>query len=198
MIALSGVLATAGKVQAFCRKQHWRFCFIGGVAVQRWGEPRMTQDVGLTLLMGFGSEEKLVDAWLTQFAPRGERAREMSLMRRVLLLEAKDGTGIDVAFGGLPFEERSSERASMWEWGKGKSLLTGSAEDLVIHRSFAGRDLDWGDIERILTRQYGKLDFDLIRSELKPLLALKEPPEGMDKLEQIRQRVERRLQSKKP
>ncbi len=26
----------------------WRFCFIGGVAQQRWGEPRLTEDVVLT------------------------------------------------------------------------------------------------------------------------------------------------------
>ncbi len=42
MIHLPRVLAAAGEIQAFCQKQGWRFCFIGGVAVQRWGEPRLT------------------------------------------------------------------------------------------------------------------------------------------------------------
>jgi hypothetical protein len=49
MIHLPRILAAAGEIQAFCQKQGWRFCFIGGVAVQRWGEPRLTQDVDLTL-----------------------------------------------------------------------------------------------------------------------------------------------------
>ena len=31
---------------------------MGGVALQRWGEPRLTQDVDLTLLTGFGDEEQ--------------------------------------------------------------------------------------------------------------------------------------------
>jgi hypothetical protein len=61
------VLAAAGEVQSFCKSQGWRFCFIGGVALQRWGEPRLTQDVDLTLLTGFGNEEKFVDALLKEF-----------------------------------------------------------------------------------------------------------------------------------
>jgi hypothetical protein len=48
MIHLPGVLAAAEQVQQLCQQHGWRFCFIGGVAVQRWGEPRLTQDVDLT------------------------------------------------------------------------------------------------------------------------------------------------------
>jgi hypothetical protein len=50
-----------GHHQAFCDKQGWRACFVGGIAVQRWGEPRVTRDVDLTLLTGFGSEDDFVD-----------------------------------------------------------------------------------------------------------------------------------------
>ncbi len=52
MIHLPGVLAAAGEVERFCQRQGWRFCFIGGVALQRWGEPRLTQDVDLTRQYG--------------------------------------------------------------------------------------------------------------------------------------------------
>jgi hypothetical protein len=52
MIHLPGVLKAAGEVQSFCQSQGRKFCFIGGVALQRWGEPRLTQDVDLTLLIG--------------------------------------------------------------------------------------------------------------------------------------------------
>ena len=43
----------AAGLQNFCEARDWRFCFIGGLAVQRWGEPRGTIDVDLTLLSGF-------------------------------------------------------------------------------------------------------------------------------------------------
>lgn len=32
----------ADEIQSFCRDRGWRFCFIGGIALQRWGEPRLT------------------------------------------------------------------------------------------------------------------------------------------------------------
>jgi hypothetical protein len=53
------IFAAALEVQAFCRAQGWQFCFIGAIAVQRWGEPRLTQDVDLTILTGFGGEALL-------------------------------------------------------------------------------------------------------------------------------------------
>ena len=44
-------------VQAVCVGQGWRFCFVGGLALQRWGEPRVTEDVDLTLLTGFETKD---------------------------------------------------------------------------------------------------------------------------------------------
>ena len=41
---IAGVLAAAAEVEAFCRRQGWSFCFIGAIAVQRWGAPRFTHD----------------------------------------------------------------------------------------------------------------------------------------------------------
>jgi hypothetical protein len=196
MIYLPGVLTAAGEVQRFCQAQGWRFCFIGGVALQRWGEPRLTQDVDLTLLTGFGSEEAFVDALLKRFAPRRPDARDFALSRRVLLIQTRKGVGVDAALGALPFEERTVQRASEWDWATGETLVTCSAEDLVVHKAFAGRDLDWGDVERVLTRQHGKLNLDQMRSELKPLLELKGAPESLDKLERILTTVERRLRTK--
>ena len=49
---MNPILETALEVQLFCRSRRWRFCFIGAIAVQRWGEPRLTQDVDLTVLSG--------------------------------------------------------------------------------------------------------------------------------------------------
>ena len=196
MIHLPRVLAAAGEVQRFCQQQGWRFCFIGGIAVQRWGEPRLTQDVDLTLLTGFGNEEEFADKLLRAFTARRTDARDFALSRRVVLVCTSSGVGIDVAFGALPFEERSVQRSSTWVWMKGQSLSTCSAEDLVVHKAFAGRDLDWGDVERVLIRQHGRLDLKQIRGELTPLLELKGAIEAMDKLEKMIATVDRRLAAK--
>ena len=180
---MTELYTTALEVQRLCQSQGWSFCIIGGVAVQRWGEPRLTRDVGLTLLTGFGGEEKFIEVWLRdhQFRPPG--SMEMALANRVLLLVNRRGTPVDVALGGIDFERRSIERSSLWEIPEG-GLRTCSAEDLLIHKCFAGREQDWVDVGGILARQKGKLDFALVRRELKPLLALQEQPDKLERLEQ--------------
>ncbi|HSU53365.1 MAG TPA: hypothetical protein VLT36_04840 [Candidatus Dormibacteraeota bacterium] len=196
MIHLLRVLQAAEEIQTVCQDRHWLFCFIGGVAVQRWGEPRLTQDADLTILTGFGEEDRFIDVLLTSFSGRRPDAREFALSNRVLLLTTKSGVALDVALGGLPFEERSIQRGSNWEWAENRPLRTCSAEDLIVHKAFAGRDLDWGDTERILIRQYGKLDLRQIRTELKPLLELKGDTEALDRLEKKIEVVDRRLRAK--
>lgn len=59
---MKALVLQASEVQAFCFARQWRFCFIGGLALQRWGEARLTRDVDLTLLTGFGEEESYLDA----------------------------------------------------------------------------------------------------------------------------------------
>jgi hypothetical protein len=46
------LIRAASDLQALCEAEGFRFCFIGGLAVQRWGEPRETVDVDMTLLTG--------------------------------------------------------------------------------------------------------------------------------------------------
>lgn len=106
------VLDAALRLQDFCRGQGWRFCFIGGLAVQKWSEPRVTDDVDLTLFTGFGTEEPFIEALLALdwLEPRIPLAREFARERRVLLLETKGGVGIDIALGAFPFEEEAIRR----------------------------------------------------------------------------------------
>jgi len=193
---LEDLLLAAANLEKLLAQHGWRFCFIGGVAIQRWSDPRFTQDIDLTLLTGFGDEERFVDTLLKELNPRQADAREFALTRRVLLAMTRDGVEVDIALGALPFEERTVARASSWRLREGITLTTCSAEDLVVHKVFAGRDLDWGDVERILIRQHGKLNLNQIRSELKPLLELKGEAEALSKLDQKLEIVERRLRAK--
>jgi len=132
MPELTPVLAAASELVAFCRQQRWPCCLIGGLAVQRWGEPRFTRDADLTLLTGFGEEETFIAALLGHFAARRADAADFALRARVLLLRAANGVDLDVALGALPFEERSVSRATEYEFLSGAVLPTCSAEDLVV------------------------------------------------------------------
>ena len=55
-------------------------------------------------------------------------------------------------------------------------------------KAFAARGKDWLDVEGIIVRQTGKLDWGYIRGQLQPLAELKKSPGIMDELE--RRRVE--------
>ena len=188
---LKTVLAAALEVQAFLVSRGRRFCLIGGLALQRWGEQRVTRDVDVTLLCPFGEEAAAADFLLSEFAARIEGARELALQRRVLLLRSRGGVGIDVALGGLPFEERCVSRASDWTLSPEATLRTCSAEDLVVLKAFAGRAQDWLDVEKVLVRQRRKLDWNLVYAELDPLVALREMPESLERLRQLRASVEK-------
>ena len=61
-VPINHVFEAALELQRFCESQQYRFCFIGAVALQRWGDPRATQDADLTLLTGFGQEEHFISA----------------------------------------------------------------------------------------------------------------------------------------
>jgi len=179
------IFGAALEVQAFCRVRRWKFCFIGALAVQRWGEPRLTQDIDLTVVTTFGAEAPYVDAFLDRFRGRISDAREFALQNRVVLLRSDSGIPIDAALGAMPFEERATDRATDFHVHEGADLTTCSAEDLVVFKAFAGREKDWLDIEGIALRQVGRLDENLIWTELTPLLVLKDAPEAAARLRAI-------------
>ena len=141
----------------------FRACIIGGLAVQRWGEPRLTQDVDLTVLAEFGREGPVVDACLQAFTARRDDAREFAARYRVLLLQTSNGVGLDIALGAIPFEIEAVERSTPYRFAPGCVVATCSAEDLIIHKLVAGRPRDVADIQGIVSRQFGKLDIARIR-----------------------------------
>ena len=59
------------------------------------------------------TEEQFIDKLLSVFRPRISTAKEFALARRVLLLAASNGVGLDLAFGITSFEATTVERSSL-------------------------------------------------------------------------------------
>ncbi len=184
------VFQAAADLEAFCVKQGWQHCFIGGLAAQRWGEVRFTRDADATIYTGFGTEKEFIQPLLNEFDARISDAGQFAIEKRILLLMSKDSVGIDVALGGLPFEKTLVERATRFTYPPDCILTTCSAEDLVITKAFSGRDRDWLDLEQILIRQQGSLDWKLIEGELTELLKLNECGDHWERLKHLRQKVQ--------
>jgi hypothetical protein len=180
-------------LQNFCEERNWEFCFIGGLAVQAHAEPRLTTDTDMTLLTGFGAEESFIDALLGHYQPRRPDAKPFALVNRVLLLYAKNGSGIDIALGALPFEAEAVKRARYVTYAPDVKLRTCSPEDLIVMKAFADREQDWIDVRMTIVRQgVAKLDWNYVRKHLRPLAEVKERPEIIERLESLRRRYETR------
>ena len=57
---MNPLFAAGLELQQFMQAQQWPFCFIGGLAVIRWGEVH-DADVDLSVLSGFGNERFYID-----------------------------------------------------------------------------------------------------------------------------------------
>lgn len=184
-------IEAALELQAFLEAEKLAFCVIGGVALQRWGETRMTTDADATVLTHWVNDESVADLLLSRFPGRIPNARAFGLQHRVLLLRTASGVSLDIALGALPFEQNAVERSSNWALPANRSLRTCSAEDLIVHKSFASRPQDWIDVESIIIRQRGRLNSTLILEELRPLAMLKEDDTIVPRLVKLLQERDR-------
>lgn len=182
---MNALFEAAKEVCDFMAARHWQYCLIGGLAVQRWGEARSTQDADLTLLTGFGEEERYASTLLARFKGRIANALAFSLANRVLLIHASNGKDVDIAFGALGFEIDMIERATPFEYAPGVILPTCSAEDLFVMKAFAARPQDWLDAKGIAIRQGATLNQPYLLRHLSELAALKEAPEIVDQARDI-------------
>lgn len=182
---MNPLFAAAVALQALARREGWRTTVIGGLAVQRWGEPRQTRDVDVAIVTGFGNEARYVDRLLAAYAPRRPDARAFALERRVLLIQTEDTIPIDISLAALPFEERVADRSSAFLFEPGASIITCSAEDLIVLKAFADRAQDWLDVEGIIVRQGAALDRQQVIDELVGLLELKEDETPRASLERL-------------
>jgi hypothetical protein len=187
---LNPLYKAAKQIFTCVRQQGWSACLIGGLAANRWGRPRATQDVDISLFTDFGEEERVVDALLQRFASRRPDAREFALLSRVLLINSENEIGIDVALAAFPFEEAMIERAEPFKFARGVVIPTAAAEDVIVTKAFANRAIDWMDIEGIMVRQRGKLDWALIESELANRCELIEDNEPFEALQRLRTKLQ--------
>ena len=178
------LIEAAIEVQSVLSAGGVRSCIIGGLAVQRWGEPRATQDVDFSVLAPVGEEQRPLDLLLAAFAPRRPDARAFVIANRVLLIRSSNGVAANIGLAGSAFEVEILERSSAWNIGAGASIVTCSAEDLVIYKLVAGRARDVADIEGIVRRQGADLEVERIRRYGALFAELKEEPELLRAFEQ--------------
>lgn len=160
------------------------YAIIGGTAVQIWGEPRFTQDLDLTVLAPIETFSETIEQLLTRLEPRRADALEFARRNRVLLTQTSTGYPVDISFGLPGYEEEVINRSVLEEIAPGKAVSFCSPEDLIIHKSIAGRGHDEMDIQSIISRQKGALDLPYIRYWLGIFAGLLETDDILNRFEQ--------------
>ena len=75
---MNKVIQAAAELQNICQSQGWQFFFIGGLALQRWSEPRATVDIDRSSFVGFGQEHHFTELLLKYFEPRISNAADFA------------------------------------------------------------------------------------------------------------------------
>ncbi len=187
---LTQLVDAAFRVQQLWEQQEYQFCFIGGLAVQHWGEIRMTQDVDATIATDYGNERAFATQLLEGLTARIEDAVSFAVVNRVLLAQEPGGVPVDISLAAMPYELGVIQRSSKRELVPGKPIRICDASDLVILKAFANRPRDWQDIRGIIIRSGGQLDWQFVMDELSILAELKEQPEILQQLTDLRAKTE--------
>lgn len=139
------------------------YAIIGGIAVQYWGEPRLTADIDITILTSIENEEEVCNKVIKNFSPRNQNVLEFAKKNRVLLLYASNGCPIDISLGVPIYEDEMMKRRISYAIDPQRSVFICSAEDLIIHKAVAGRPRDIEDLKGIIIVQKNKMDIEYVR-----------------------------------
>ena len=175
----------AWRLHGFLSARWIPYAIIGGIAVQRWGQPRLTRDVDLTILLPPGREEPLLQELVAAFPPRIDDAVAFALEHRVVPVEVPGGSEADLSLGLPGYEEEVIARALGYDLGGGREVRLCTAEDLLVHKALAGRPQDILDMEGVVARQGKALDVAYVRRWVHELARVAEDPEVASRFERV-------------
>jgi predicted nucleotidyltransferase len=144
-------------------RRHIPFMLIGGQAVLVHGQPRLTEDIDITL--GVAPSELATILLLCDALGLIPLPKEIeSFVRDTFVLPARHAGSrlrVDFIFSTTPYEHQAIARAERIDVG-GTSVPFATAEDLIVHKLFAGRPRDHEDVRGVVRRKGTDLDWQYI------------------------------------
>lgn len=162
------------------------FMLIGGQAVLLHGEPRLTQDIDVTLGIGPDRASELLDvAEAAGLVPLpGDPDGFVSETFVLPCEEPESGLRVDFIFSTTPYEAQAIDRAVEVDV-RDASVPFAAVEDLLIHKLFAGRPRDLEDAAGVVRRKGEEIDWDYVRrwaEEFATVPGREEMPERVEEL----------------
>lgn len=184
------LITEALALQKYFEAEEKDFFFVGGMALQVWGQPRLTTDIDCTIFTNLIDEDEQILELLKHFKSRFKKdsdALEHARARRVLLVQSDNGTGIDILLSGLADINEELRRSSYQQFTDDISLRVCSAESLIAFKTVAGRFQDYADIESVLTKQK-VLDWDYIDAWLASAAEYQDIAVNLSTIRQIKEK----------
>lgn len=139
---------------------------IGGLAVSFWGEPRLTRDVDVKVLLSREERGKLL-ALLADFTPLNADPDEALRRNGIAFFQDPKGIRLDVMLADTVFDETVIGRAQKVTAGTEGMVRVCTAEDLLVYKLVSLRPRDHTDCESIIKRQGDKLDDQYVENWLR-------------------------------
>ena len=151
------------KVVTFLNREKYKYLIIGGIAAGTLGEPRITGDVDVDIIIDKENIPEFLDkATKAGFNVRKERCIIFAERMGVFQINLED-FHIDFIVASTGLETAAFERAKTIKLFGIKAFFP-SPEDLILLKIIPGRDKDLLDVKSIVLRHKGKLDTRYLRT----------------------------------
>jgi hypothetical protein len=145
-------------IQAILLDKKIRSAVIGGIAVGVWGEPRVTRDIDLKVLLGRDDASQLLHVIGSDYTAMQPNPLAALARTGILFVRDRIGTRIDLLLSDTVFDRKTVERAVSVNVEPDAGVIICSPEDLVIYKLISTRLRDHEDAAGVIRRQKGKLD----------------------------------------
>ncbi len=155
------------KVASKLNERKIPYMIIGGQAVLLYGEPRLTRDIDITLGTGIEGLQDILNI-VKDMGLKVLPENVHSFVEKTMVLptlEQTSGIRIDFIFSFSPYEHQALRRAVKKRINN-VYVAFASAEDVIIHKLFAGRSRDIEDVKGIILKN-PDLDMNYIKKWLK-------------------------------
>jgi hypothetical protein len=131
---------------------------IGGMAVATWGEPRLTRDVDLKVLISRREANRLLEVLSSNYQSLVSDPLEVLQKQALLFIQDSLGTRLDLLLADTPYDVAAIQRGRDVEIQPGFVIRLCTPEDLIIYKLISTRSRDHDDARSVIRRQGDALD----------------------------------------
>jgi len=151
------------KVVTFLNRERYKYLIIGGIAAGTLGEPRITADVDVDIIIDKESIPDFLDKAVTDgFEVFKDKCLVSAERTGVFQINFED-FHVDFIIASTDLETTAFERAKTIKLYGIKAFFP-SPEDLILLKIIPGRDKDLLDAKSIVLRHKGKLDTNYLET----------------------------------